>query len=189
MMMDLKLFALRGSDGFGAEVAAALDISLAALEERDFEDGEYKARSLENVRGCDVYVLHALYGDSLQSPNDKLVRLLFFAGARRVRCGVTAVMPYLCYARKDRRTKPRDPLSSRYIAQVCEAVGIARVVTLDVHNIAAYQNAFRIPAERLEGGGLFVTDLAHLIGQDAAVVVPPDAGGIGSRFELQSSAC
>jgi ribose-phosphate pyrophosphokinase len=176
--MDLKLFALHGTQVFGAEVATALGLTLAAHEEREFEDGEHKIRSLENVRGRDVYVLHSLYGDSTQSPNDKLIRLLFFAGALRDASAarVTAVVPYLCYMRKDRRTKSRDPVSSRYIAQLMEAVGIERVVTLDVHNVAAYQNAFRIPAEHLEAAGLFASELVDLVGTDAAVVVAPDAG-------------
>ena len=179
-MMDLKLFALQGSQVFGAQVAASLGINLSVHEERDFEDGEHKIRPLENVRGCDVYVIHSLYGDISHSPNDKLIRLLFFAGALRDASAsrVTAVVPYLCYARKDRRTQTRDPVSSRYVAQLIEAVGIARVVTLDVHNVAAYQNAFRIPTEHLDGASLFVPELARLIGSEATVVVSPDAGGI-----------
>ena len=59
-------------------------------------------------------------------------------------------MPYLCYARKDRRSKSRDPVSTRYVASMLEAVGTNHVITLDVHNVAAYENAFRIPADHLE---------------------------------------
>lgn len=178
--MYLKLFALDASREFGARVAAAMGIPLSTHEERDFEDGEHKVRPLESVRGCDVYIVHSLYGDSAQSANDKLIRLLFFAGALRDASAarVTVVAPYLCYARKDSRTKPRDPVSSRYIAQLIEAVGIDRILTLDVHNLAAYQNAFRITAEHLEAGPLFVVELARLLGEEAVVVVSPDAGGI-----------
>jgi len=114
------------------------------------------------------------------SANDKLVRLLFFIGALKDASAarVTAVCPYLAYARKDRRTKARDPVSSRYVAQLFEAVGTDRVVTLDVHNLAAYQNAFRIPAEHLEARGLFVAWFTARLRDESIVVVSPDAGGV-----------
>jgi len=112
--------------------------------------------------------------------NDKLGRLAFFvaplrdAGAGRV----TVVAPYLCYSRKDRRTKPRDPVTTRYFAQMLEAVGTDRVVTLDVHNLAAYQNAFRRPTEHLEARPLFVRHYAERLGDEVPVVLSPDIGGM-----------
>ncbi|MBS1136525.1 MAG: ribose-phosphate pyrophosphokinase [Proteobacteria bacterium] len=178
---ELCLFALDASRPYGERVAGALGVALARHEEREFEDGEHKARPLENVRGRDVYVIHSLYGEPGMSANDKLVRLLFFIGALKDASAaqVTAVCPYLAYSRKDRRTKPRDPVGSRYVAQLFEAVGTDRMVTLDVHNLAAYQNAFRIPAEHLEARGLFVAWFAaYLRGDEPVVVVSPDAGGV-----------
>lgn len=77
---------------------------------------------------------------------------------------VTAVVPYLCYARKDRKTKARDPLTTQYVARMFESVGIDRIVTLDVHNLAAFQNAFRCRTEHLEGRRLFADHFAALIG-------------------------
>lgn len=100
---------------------------------------------------------------------------------------VTAVTPYLCYSRKDRKTKARDPVATRYVAQIIEVVGIDRVVTVDVHNLAAYQNAFRVPAEHLEARQLFVDHLACLVGDEPAVVVAPDAGGIKRAEILRES--
>jgi len=79
----LRLFALAGSDGLGRSVAERLDIDLAAHEEREFEDGEHKARPLACVAGADVYVLHSLHGGPQASANDKLCRLLFFLAAIR----------------------------------------------------------------------------------------------------------
>lgn len=179
-MSELSLFALNASREFGQRVAATLGMSLAAHEEREFEDGEHKARPLESVRGRDVYVVHSLYGDASQSVNDKLVRLLFFLGALRDASAgrITAVLPYLCYARKDRRTKTRDPVSTRYLATLLETVGTERVVTLDVHNLAAYENAFRIRAEHLEARKLFVEHFSALLGGEEAAVVSPDVGGV-----------
>jgi len=181
---DLQLFALQASRDFGDQVARRLGIALAGHEEREFEDGEHKTRPLESVRGKDVYVLHSLHGAPGASANDKLVRLLFFIGALKDAGAdrVTAVMPYLAYARKDRRSKPRDPVNSRYLAQLFEAIGTDRVLTLDVHNLAAYQNAFRIPAEHLEARQLFAAHFAALFGAEFGaeelVVVSPDAGGV-----------
>lgn len=177
---DPCLFALGASRSFGEQVASVLGITLGTHEEREFEDGEHKARPLENVRGRDVYVIHSLYGEPGMSANDKLVRLLFFIGALKDASAarVTAVCPYLAYARKDRKTKPRDPVSSRYVAQLFEAVGTHRMVTLDVHNLAAYQNAFRIPAEHLEARGLFAGWFAARLKDQGIVVVSPDAGGV-----------
>ncbi|GBL45400.1 ribose-phosphate pyrophosphokinase [Sulfuriferula multivorans] len=177
---DLCLFALDTSRPYGERVAKDLGVALCAHEEREFEDGEHKARPLENVRGKDVYVIQSLYGEPGMSVNDKLVRLLFFIGAVKDASAarVTAVCPYLAYARKDRRSKSRDPVSSRYVAQLFETLGTDRVLTLDVHNPAAYQNAFRIPAEHLEASGLFVAWFAARLQDEAVVVVSPDVGGV-----------
>lgn len=178
--MDLTLFALNASRDFGQRVAGALGVALAPHEEREFEDGEHKARPLESVRGRDVFVVASLYSDDRQSVNDKLVRLLFFLGALRDASAgrVTAVMPYLCYARKDRRSKSRDPVSTRYVAALLETVGADRVLTLDVHNLAAYENAFRIRADHLEARRLFVEEFVPRIGREPVVVVSPDVGGV-----------
>ncbi|MDX2032719.1 MAG: ribose-phosphate pyrophosphokinase [Blastocatellia bacterium] len=177
---DIAIFTLNASRDFGDRISAHIGIALSAHEEREFEDGEHKARPLVNVRGKDVFVIQSLYGDSEQSVNDKLCRLLFFLGALRDASAerVTAVAPYLCYARKDRKSKSRDPVTTRYIAAMFEAVGADRIVTMDVHNLAAFQNAFRIRADHLEARMLFVAHFAPLVRQDEVVVVSPDAGGM-----------
>lgn len=177
---ELILFALDASRDFGEAVSRGLGIALAEHEEREFEDGEHKSRPLTNVRGRDVYVLQSLYGDAKQSVNDKLCRLLFFVGALRDASAarVTAVVPYLGYARKDRKSKARDPVTTRYVATLFEAVGTDCIVTLDVHNLAAYQNAFRCRTEHLEANPLFVEHLLPLLRDAEVSVVSPDAGGI-----------
>jgi len=138
------LFALQGSEDYATAVAQRLGCPLALHEERDYEDGEHKCRPLESVNGREVVVFHSLYGDGRQSANDKLCRLLFFcgalkdAGARQVQ----VVTPYLCYGRKDRRSQPQDPTITRYVATLIEACGIDRLMALEVHNPAAFNNAF-----------------------------------------------
>jgi len=149
---EFALFALRSGRRFGERVAQKLGVGLAEHEERKFEWGQHKARPLESVRGKDVYVVQSLHGDFEQSTNDKLCRLLFFLGALRDAAAerVTAVVPFLCYSRKERKTQSRDPVTTRYVAKLFEAVGVDRVVTLEVHSVAAFQNAFRRQTEHLE---------------------------------------
>ena len=173
------LFALHGSEEYAARVAERLGCTLAAHEEREFEDGEHKSRALESVNGRQLVVFHSLYGDGHHSVNDKLCRLLFFcgslkdAGARRIHL----IAPYLCYARKERRTKYQDPIITRYVAGLLESCGVDRLMVLEVHNVAAFDNAFRIPTRHLESAGLFASHFAPQVGDAEVVAVSPDAGG------------
>jgi ribose-phosphate pyrophosphokinase len=174
------IFALHASHELGIKIAAQLQLPIAAHEEREFADGEHKIRPLENVRDRDVYVVQSLYGDAKFSVNDKLCRLLFFIGALKDAgaARVTVVAPYLCYSRKDRRTKFQDPVTSRYIASLFEAVGSDCVVTLDVHNLQAFQNGFRCRTEHLGARTLFVDHFVAVAGNDKVTVVSPDEGGV-----------
>lgn len=175
----MLLFALDRSRALGESVARALGVDLSPHEEREFEDGEHKGRPLVSVRERDVYVVHSLYGEPDCVPDAKLVRLALFCGALRdaAAARVTAVVPYLCYARKERKTKPRDPVSTRYVAGMLEAVGVDRVVGLDVHELSGFQNAFhRARTEHLEARPLFVDHAAALTGP--LTVASPDVGGV-----------
>ncbi len=188
VMSDPVIFALQASHDFGARVAGRLGLPLSAHEEREFEDGEHKSRPLINVRNRDVYVIQSLYGDRAQTVNDKLCRLLFFIGALRdaSAASVTAVVPHLCYARKDIRTQPRDPITTRYVAMLFEAVGVNRIVALEVHNLAAFQNAFRCPVEHLDTAALFARHFAATLADvRPLVVVSPDAGGLKRADRLR----
>src|SRR6185437_7056975 len=181
----LAVFALEASHDYGERVARRLNIALSPHEERPSEDGEHKARPLVDVRGQDAYVIHSLYGDGEQSANDKLCRLLFFIGALRDAgaARVTAITPYLCYARKDRRTKPHDPITTRYVAALFEAIGAEGVAVIEVHNLAAFENAFRCPTQHLDTADLFAAHFAPLAKESDIIVVSPDAGGV-KRAEL-----
>jgi ribose-phosphate pyrophosphokinase len=181
---DLQVFALHATSEFGAAVANSLGVSLSAHEERDFEDGEHKSRPLADVGGADVYVVQSLHAGPQESANDKLCRLLFFIGALRDSGArrVSAVVPYLCYARKDRRTKPSDPVTIRYVASLFEALGTGAVVTLEVHNPAAFENAFRCRTVALSAAPLLV-DYAKSLADEKLCVVSPDTGG-AKRAEL-----
>jgi ribose-phosphate pyrophosphokinase len=180
----LRLFALNATAELGKAIAERLAKPLSAHEEREFEDGEHKARPLDPVGNADVFVVQSLHGGPDASANDKLCRLLFFIGALKDAgaARVTAVVPYLCYARKDRRTKPNDPVTTRYVAAMFEAVGTDAIVTLEVHNPVAFENAFRCRTVTLTAAPLFV-DYASQLKDEKLCVVSPDTGG-AKRAEL-----
>lgn len=180
----LRIFVLSATSELGADIAAVIGLPASALEERGFEDGEHKTRPLDSVRDADVFVVQSLHAGPSQSANDKLCSLLFFIGALKDAgaARVTAVVPYLCYARKDRRTKPNDPVTTRYVAAMFEAVGTDRIVTLDVHNPAAFENAFRCQTVALTATPLFI-EYAKSLPDRKLCVISPDAGGM-KRAEL-----
>lgn len=182
--IPLRLFALKASTELGAGISTALGQPLAVHEEREFEDGEHKARPLDAVTGADVYLVQSLHSGPQESANDKLCRLLFFIGAIKDAgaARVTAITPYLCYARKDRRTKPNDPVTTRYVAGMFESVGTDCVVTLEIHNPVAFENAFHCRTVALTGTPLFV-DYVKTLADEKLSVISPDAGGM-KRAEL-----
>lgn len=177
---DPVLFALDGAHALGDGIARELGVPVSETTCVEFDDGEHKLRAARDVEGCDVFVVQSLYQDADRSIHDRLCRLLFFLGALRDAgaARMTAVIPYLCYARVDRKTEPRDPVTTRYVAAFLEAAGVNRVIALDVHNIAAFQNAYRVPTVHLEAGALFAAHLAPVLSGTEVVVLSPDVGGI-----------
>lgn len=174
------LMALSESGGLAARVAEEARVPHLALEERRFAGGEFKLRPLESVRGRDIFVLESLAGTEEASVAFRLVRLLFLLqGLRDAGARTTALLPYLAFARKDRRTQLRDPVNSRYIAELLEASGARRVVGLDVHNPAAFDNGFRVPTDHLTALPMLAHHFARRIaGPTSITVVSPDVGGI-----------
>jgi ribose-phosphate pyrophosphokinase len=178
----MKVYGLKQTTEFAQRVAAHLGVPLAPHEEREFEDGEFKIRPLDSVRDERVFVCQSLAGDRTASCADKLVRLLVFCGALKDAgaAEVTAMVPYLAYARKDRRSKPRDPVTTSYVARMFEAVGVDAIATIDVHNVASFENAFRIRKENLEATELFAAHFApRAAAAEKIVIMSPDAGGVG----------
>jgi ribose-phosphate pyrophosphokinase len=176
----MKFFGLLQTGGFAQRLAERLGIAVAPHEEREFADGEFKLRPLDSVRGEHVVVCQSLAADRRMSSADKLVRLLVFCGAVKDAGAdrLTAVLPYLAYWRKDRRTQPRDPVTTSYLARVVEAVGVDTVITIDAHSIATFENAFRCHKEHLEAAAAFADHFAErLATQSRIVVLSPDAGG------------
>jgi ribose-phosphate pyrophosphokinase len=174
------LVALDESGALGRAIAHEARVTLAPVEQRSFEEGEFKLRPLVSVRDRDLFVVQSLAGCADVPVAQRLVRLLFLlfglrdAGARRL----TVLIPYFAYARKDRRTQPRDPVNMRYVAQLLEATRIDRLIAVDVHNPAAFDNAFRIPTDHLSAAPMLVEHFARALNASQLVVASPDVGGI-----------
>jgi len=203
--MNLVIFGLNGSKGYAKKVANVCDTALSSHVEQSFEDGESYPKSNVNVRNADVYVIAGLYSDKQHSINEKLVNLMWFVGSLKDASAgrITVVSPYLGYMRQDRKTESRAPITTKYMGKVLASVGVDRILTIDVHSLAAFQNSFNMPADNLDTIRLF-TD--YLVGgeientsidcfspnplcenPDNLAVVSPDIGGITRMGILQTA--
>lgn len=179
MLEDAMLAALTESRPLAAAVAREAGLPLLALEERRFDGGEFKLRPLESVRGRMVFVLQSLTGSEAVPVCERLVRLLFLLQALRDNgARSAALLPYLAFARKDRRTQARDPVTSRYVAELLEATHIGCAIALDAHNPAAFDNAFRVPTVHLTALPMMAAHFAAAHPAQALAVLSPDVGGI-----------
>lgn len=179
----LQIFGLGETKKFAKEVADHAGVGLANHDEFLFADDEIYIKSNDNVRNSDVFVVQSLYSDKKECIDRKLFKLAVFIGSLKDASAkrVTAVIPYLGYSRQDRKTKTREAITTKYIAQMLEAVGADRILTMDVHNLAAEQNAFRIHFDNLEAKNLFADHVARKIKKNKVknlVVLSPDVGGL-----------
>jgi ribose-phosphate pyrophosphokinase len=176
----MLLFSLDDADGLASSIAGLLGQPLSPHEDRVFEDGERRVRPLVDPGGHDTYVIASLHAEPGASPHDKLCRLLFFVAALREHgaARVTAVVPYLAYARKDRQSKPWDGVTLRALAQLLEAAGMAQVIALEVHNVGAFQNAFRCATRHLDSRPVFDTVADDCASRGPIAVASPDPGGV-----------
>ena len=156
-------------------ISAKLALPLVKANIRRFADNEIFVEILENVRGEDMFVLQ-----STSSPaNDHMMELLITIDALRRSSArrITAVMPYYGYARQDRRTGPRTPISAKLVANLLTHAGASRVLTLDLH-AAQIQGFFDIPVDNLFAGPLFGKDIKDTLANRELTVVSPDVGGV-----------
>ncbi len=183
-MRALKVFALGAAREFGEKVASHLGVSLSKHKESHFHDGECYVASEENVRGADVFVIKSLYGDDQESVNDKLMKLLIFLGSLHDAKAhhVTAVLPYKCYARQDRKTSSRAPITTKYLTHLLQSVFVKGVMTIDAHNPAVFQNSYsKAHFDNLEASGLFAKFVSQEFAKEykfpgSLVVLSPDEG-------------
>lgn len=162
------------------EVAEYLGMELGEIEIRRFSDGEIYARIVRSVRGAEVYVIQSLGG----SVNEYFMELLIIIDALKRASAeeVTAVIPYFAYARQDRKTKSREPISAKLVANLLTVAGASRVVTMDLH-AGQIQGFFDIPLDNLTALPLFTRYFQDMDLKDP-VVVSPDIGGVARAKAL-----
>lgn len=160
-----------------------VNIDLVNTRVERFNDGEIFVEVYENVRGEDMFIIQPTSNPA----NDNLMELLIMADAlrRSSAARITAVLPYFGYARQDRRTKARTPISAKLVANMIVEAGIERVLTMDLH-AAQIQGFFDIPVDNLYASPVFALDIrAQFKGRmDKLMVVSPDVGGVGRAREL-----
>ena len=174
---DIKIFAGNSNPKLAHDICRKLGTQLGNAEVGTFSDGEKSVSIYETVRGSDVFVVQ-----STCSPvNDNLMELLIMIDAmRRASAGrVTAVIPYFGYARQDRKTKPRDPISAKLVANLITRAGADRVLTMDLH-ANQIQGFFDIPVDNLLGSPIFVHHFMEKYAgcHDEVMVVSPDVGSV-----------
>jgi len=171
----MKVFSGSSNKALAAEIADYLNIELGNCVLERFSDGEIHFYIDENVRGEDVFVIQA----GSYEANFHLMELFLMIDAfkRASAERITAVLPYYCYARQDWKDRPRVPISARLVADLLEAAGASRVLTMDLHS-PQIQGFFSIPVDNLMAAPVLANYIQNL-GLKNMVIVSPDAGGVG----------
>lgn len=174
---DVKIFSCNSHPKLAEEIARRLGVELGKADVCMFSDGEISVNIYETVRGSDVFIIQS----TCNPVNDNLMELLIMVDAfKRASAGrITAVMPYFGYARQDRKSKARDPISSKLVANLITAAGADRVLTMDLH-ASQIQGFFDIPLDHLRGGTTLSSYYADKFAGNTEnlVVVSPDLGSV-----------
>jgi ribose-phosphate pyrophosphokinase len=175
----LKLIAGTGNPELAGRISAKLDVPLTDARLRRFADGEINVKIEDSMRGHDVFVIQP----TCPPVNEHLMELFIILDAlRRASAGrVTAVVPYYGYARKERKTQPREPISAKLIANFITLAGADRLLLLDLH-AEAIEGFFDVPTDHLSPHRIFA-DYLRTLNLHHLTIVAPDAGG-GRRAEL-----
>lgn len=174
---DVKIFACNSHPVLAKAIAEQLGIGVGDSEVAMFSDGEIAVNTYETVRGSDVFIVQS----TCNPVNDHLMELLIMIDAfKRASAGrITAVIPYFGYARQDRKSKARDPISAKLVADLITVSGADRVLTMDLH-AAQIQGFFNIPVDHLLGGRLLASYYLKKFenATDDLIVVSPDLGSV-----------
>lgn len=176
---DLKIFSGTAHPDFAKRICSELGVRLSAARHYRFSDGEIGLSIDESVRGADIFVIQPTSSPA----NDNLIELLVMVDAfkRASACRVNVVTPYFGYARQDRKSKPREPITAKLVANLIANSGADRVITADLH-AGQIQGFFDIPVDHLTGMPLlasyFKETLEAELKKGEVVVVSPDVGGV-----------
>ena len=171
----MKVLSCNSNRPLAEAIATYLNVSLTQADVRRFADMEVFVEIHENVRGEDVIVIQS----TSYPANDNIMELLVCLDALRRGSArrVTAVLPYYGYARQDRKSGPRTPISAKLLANLITSAGADRILTIDLH-AAQIQGFFDIPADNLYSAPVFKTDIISRYNSNELVVVSPDVGGV-----------
>ena len=174
---EVKVFAGNSNPALAEGICAYLNKTLGKSESKRFADGECSISVHESVRGVDVFIVQS----TCKPVNDNLMELLVMIDAmKRASAGrITAVIPYFGYARQDRKTKSRDPISAKLVANLLTEAGADRILTMDLH-ANQIQGFFDIPVDNLLGAPLFANYYLNRFGKgnEDLMVVSPDVGSV-----------
>ena len=177
---DIKVFAANSNKPLAEKIARQLGLPLSKCTVGTFSDGEINVSIGETVRGSDVFIIQS----TCTPVNNNLMELLIMIDAmKRASAGrITAVIPYFGYARQDRKSKSRDPISSKLVADLITAAGADRVLTMDLH-AAQIQGFFNIPLDHLEGMPILSQYIERKELEDL-VIVSPDLGSVNRARKI-----
>lgn len=168
----VKLFAGTGSKALAHKIAASYGKPLGNVTLSRFSDGEFQPSYDETVRGCDAFLIQ-----STCQPNDNLMELLLMIDAAKRASAhyITAIVPYYGFSRQDRKDKPRVAIGAKLVANLLQAAGISRIMTMDLH-AAQIQAFFDVPVDHLDASVIFVPYIKSL-GLSDLIIASPDMGG------------
>jgi ribose-phosphate pyrophosphokinase len=173
----LMLFSGKGFPDLAERIADRLNVELGGVDLRRFSDGEMYARYVDSVRGADVFIVQSLCEPVNRNLMESLV--MIDAAKRASAKRITAVIPWYAYSRQDRKTKPREPITARLVANMIAAAGAERVMTMDLH-VGQIEGFFSFPVDHLTAMHAFVAYFVEAGFKDAedAVIVAPDTGEV-----------
>ena len=171
---SLMVFSGRGNPELGTKVADKLGIELGRVDIKTFADGEIYVKYVESIRGADVFIIQP----TCRPVNENLMELLIMAQAARLASAhrVTAVIPWMGYSRQDKKSCPREPITARLVADIVQAAGVDRVVTMDLH-AGQLQGFFSVPVDHMTALSM-IADYFEMKRFGETVVISPDAGGV-----------
>jgi ribose-phosphate pyrophosphokinase len=177
----MMILACNGNRTLATNICGYLNLPTVNADVRRFADSEIYVEILENVRGEDVFVVQP----TAFPTNDNLMELLICLDALRRGSArrITTVIPYFGYARQDRKTGPRTPISAKLVANLLTVAGASRILTVDLH-AGQIQGFFDIPTDNLIAAPLFARDIAERFDPKGSVVVSPDIGGVVRARQL-----
>ena len=177
----LMVFGGRASMELAAKIGKGLGVDLGQVTLKTFSDGEIYCRYEESIRGADVFLVQSTAANVAEgmTPNDALVELLAMIDAAQGASAhrIIAVMPWYGYARQDKKSAPREPITSRIIAHCLERVGVDRVLTMDLH-AGQIQGFFDVPVDHMTAMPMLSDYVASLGHDEETVIVSPDAGRV-----------